>query len=270
MVVVVHHAPVAEMCVGGGLDAHRRLRQVAGAVGTRDDERHSPVALLTAVEQPQHRLDDPARLLVIVERDRTLVEPRVRIRGGMATGDDRVAAEVFVGHAELVHVAPEPERVHLGGRADPEGRVPVERARPGLRHRLAEASARSLVERAVDEHGVRRARRDGDRGVLHGGVRARASIGSARPVAHLLHAERAHEIELAARVDRERHHAVDVGGREAGVDDRRARRLGRELQLAPTRVLRELGLADAGDDRVAVHASPTGRNTGSSTPSCSR
>ncbi len=59
-------------------------------------------------------------------------------------------------------------------------------------------------------------------------------------------------------------------GREAGVDDRRARRFGRELQLAATGVLRELGLADAGDDRVAVHEFPIGWNTGSSTPSCSR
>ena len=34
VVVVVHHAPVAEMGVGGGFDAHRRLRKVARAVGT--------------------------------------------------------------------------------------------------------------------------------------------------------------------------------------------------------------------------------------------
>ena len=52
------------------------------------------------------------------------------------------------------------------------------------------------------------------------------------------------------RVDGERDHAVDVGRREPGVDDRGAARLGRELHLAATRLLRELGRADPGDDRV--------------------
>src|SRR6185437_3892989 len=80
--------------------------------------------------------------------------------------------------------------------------------------------------------------------------------------------EVAHQLLLVVAVHRERHHAVDVGGREAGVEDRRAARLGGELHLAPARLLRELGGADAGDDG-AGHELATLKN-GVRTPRSSR
>ena len=60
--------------------------------------------------------------------------------------------------------------------------------------------------------------------------------------------ERAHELGLFHGVDGVADEAVDVVGFEAGVGQGRPNRLTRELQLAASGLLRELGLADP-DDR---------------------
>ena len=96
-------------------------------------------------------------------------------------------------------------------------------------------------------------RHRGDR-MLHRGARADAPARRARPPVDLLDAEVAHELELVVAVDGERDQAVDVGGREAGVEDRRAARFGRELHRAAAGVLGELGGADPGDQRAGHDA----------------
>src|SRR5205807_10006587 len=87
------------------VDDGRRVGQVARPLERRDDDRLSAVALLTAVEQVE-RLDDPARLLVLLERDRLLVEPRLRVRGRVLAVGNGHAPEVLARRAVLVHVAP--------------------------------------------------------------------------------------------------------------------------------------------------------------------
>ncbi len=59
-VVARHHLAVGGRALRGGGDHRRRLAKIARALGAGDDERDAAVALLAAVEQPQHRLDDPA------------------------------------------------------------------------------------------------------------------------------------------------------------------------------------------------------------------
>ena len=94
-VVARHHLAVERRALRGGGDHRwplaRRSRARSADVTTSAD---ATVALLAAVEQPQHRLDDPARRLVILERDRSLVEPRVGIRRRVRAVDDRDAPEV--------------------------------------------------------------------------------------------------------------------------------------------------------------------------------
>src|SRR5262249_13966213 len=70
-------------------------------------------------------------------------------------------------------------------------------------------------------------------------------------------AEVARDLDLLARVHRERDEPVDVGRMQAGVVERRLDRFAGEPQLAPPRRLGELGLADAGDrGAVAERAAP--------------
>ena len=60
-VVAGHQLAVVGRALRRRGDHRRRLAQVARALGRGHDERDAAVALLAAVEQPQHRLDDPAR-----------------------------------------------------------------------------------------------------------------------------------------------------------------------------------------------------------------
>ena len=64
--------------------------------------------------------------------------------------------------------------------------------------------------------------------------------------------------DLVVGVHRERCETVDIGRAQAGVAEGFKHRLGRQPQLAPARVLREVGGADADDGRLARqhYASP--------------
>src|SRR6185437_13300203 len=85
-------------------DDRGRLPQVPGAFGTGDDERDTAVALLAAIQQAQHGFHDPARILVIFQRDRALVEPGVGVGRRVLAVDDRDPAEVLVGDTVRRHV----------------------------------------------------------------------------------------------------------------------------------------------------------------------
>src|SRR5262249_56446117 len=98
----------------------RWVREVAGPLDRGDDERLGAVTLLAAVEEVQ-RLDDPPRRLVLLERDRLLVEPRSGVRRRVFAIGDRDPPEVLTGRAVLVHAAGGEHR-HPLGRGEPPGR----------------------------------------------------------------------------------------------------------------------------------------------------
>jgi hypothetical protein len=56
--------------------------------------------------------------------------------------------------------------------------------------------------------------------------------------------------DFGVRVHRERHHAVDVGGRQTRVVKRVQHGLGRQPKLTAAGVLRKVGGADADDRRL--------------------
>ena len=122
-VVARHHLALGRRALHGGGDHRRRLAKVACALGAGDDDRDAAVALLAAVEQPQHGFDDPSRVLVVLDRDRPLVEPSVRIARRVGAVDDRDPAEVLVGDAVGRHVALGVQCHPRRGRQQPERRV---------------------------------------------------------------------------------------------------------------------------------------------------
>src|SRR3954453_21253187 len=58
-VVARHRLAVERRALRGRGDDGRRLPEIARALGRRHDEGHAAVALLAAVEEPQHGFDDP-------------------------------------------------------------------------------------------------------------------------------------------------------------------------------------------------------------------
>jgi hypothetical protein len=181
-VVAGHQLAVGGRALRRGGDQRRALAQVAGALGRGDDQRDAAVALLATVEEPQHRLDDPARRLVILERDRPLVEPGVGIGRGVLAVDHRDTAEVGVGDAVLMHVAPGMNRDPRRGRQQPERSIPIEprRQHRRARHpRTAEAHAGALVERAIAHDDVGNAGRDGHCRLQHDAACRAAAVGNA-------------------------------------------------------------------------------------------
>jgi len=87
-VVAGHHLAVVGSALGCRGDDGRGLAQIAGALGGGDHQCDAAVALLAAIQQSQHRFDDPPRILMVFQRDRALVEPRVGVRRGMGPVDD--------------------------------------------------------------------------------------------------------------------------------------------------------------------------------------
>ncbi len=230
-----------------------------------DDHGDAAVGLLAAVEESDDGLDDPARVLVIVEGDRPVVEPRVGVRGRVLARRDAVVGEVLVGDAVLVHVALPPQRVHARRGVQEAGRLGTGAARHHPRVRLAEALLTPFVEGAVDQHVGRGTRDDRRGGELNHRGRGHAAADSSTFPGDLGNAERVAQSDLLVLVASEGDHAVDVGRRQTGVADGRQRSFGRQLDDWPARVLGELGLADAADRRaIPQHFSwllePGGRN----------
>src|SRR5262249_60877721 len=74
-----------------------------------------------------------------------------------------------------------------------------------------------------------------------------SAVGDAREHRQHRDAEVARDLDLLARVHRERDEAVDVARVQASVVERRLGRFAGEPEFAPPRRLGELGLSDAGD-----------------------
>ena len=90
--------------LSGALDDDGLVGQILCALGRDDDQCLATVGFLAAVEQVQ-RLGDPARVLMVLERDRTLVEPSSRVVGGMLARHHCNSSEVLTRRTVLVHVA---------------------------------------------------------------------------------------------------------------------------------------------------------------------
>ena len=179
-----------------------------------DDEGDAAVAFLAAVEQPEHGLDDPARRLVVVDRDRSLVEPCVGIRRGVFTVDDGDATEVGVGDAIGVHVPTGMERDPGGGGEEPVRRIPRQprwHRRDGAAH-VAEAHPRSFVEGPVAHDDIGGARRDRERGLHDRAGGGAPAVGDAREHREVRDPEVARDFRLLAAVEREGDEPVDIGG----------------------------------------------------------
>ncbi len=253
-VVAGHQLAVVGRALGRRDDGRRWLAEIAGALVRRHDQRDPAVAFLAAVEQTQHRLDDPAGALMVLEGDRALVEPRGGVGRRVRAVHHRDAAEVLVGDAVLVHVAARVQRHPARRREKPVGPVHVEKRREprGLHAGTAETHAGALVEGAVAHDDIGDTGGHRHRRLHHDGAGAAAAVGDAREHRQHRNAEIARHLGFLAGVHRERDEAIDVARREAGVVERGLRRLAGELELAASRCLGELGLADARDGGAAA------------------
>ena len=258
VVVVVggHHLLARSGTLGRGPDDGRGARQVPGPLERRDHEGLAAVGLLAAVEEVEG-LDDPPRVLVVLEGDRLLVEPRLGVgRGVLAVGH---------GHPpEVLTGGPGGVQVPLGGHGHPLGRgqqslgrVPGEVRRLGVGdgqatlHAGAESVAGAFVERPVADDDVGHTGLDGQGGLLDGAAARPAAVVDAAEERELAHAETPCDLDLGVGVRAEGDQAVHLGRLDAGVPQGQVDRLDGQAQLAAARLLGELGGADAGDGRLA-------------------
>ena len=246
-VVTGHHLAVVGGALGGGGDDRRRLPQVAGALRAGDDERDPAVTFLATIQQSQYGFDDPAGILVVLQRDRALIEPRVGVPRRVCAVDDGNSAEVLVGHSVRRHVALGVQRDPGCGSEQSERRV-VRHERRSLRagaSAAAETEPGPLVERAVAHHHIGDAGRDGHRRVHHRAGRRTAAVRHARKERQVADAHATRHVDLVAGVHGEGDHAVDIARCQAGVVECGTDCLTGQLQLAAPGFLGELGLADS-------------------------
>ena len=238
------------------------------ALGRGHDERDAAVALLAAVEEPQHWLDDPAGLLMVGQGDGALVEPRGGVGRRVLAIDHRDAAKVLVGGTVLVHVATRVQCHPTRWREMPIGSVHVEKRgqRRGRHARTTEAHARAFVEGAVAHDDVGGAGGDGHRRLHDDGARCAPAVRDARERRKGRNTEVPAHLDLLAGIHREGHESVDVARPQAGVVERGLGGLAGELELAATRLLGELGLADADDGSVVPERSAHDRSFASGMP----
>ena len=275
IVVVVrrHHLLTRTRTLGCGPDDGGRARKVACTLQRSDDEGLASVGLLAAVEQVE-RLDDPPRGLMLLQGDRLLVEPRLRVGGGVLAVRHRHPAEVLGGGAGDVQVA-------LGGHGHPLrrgeqalGRVPGEvrglgvGGREPTLHADTEPVARSLVERPIADDHVGHSGLDGHGCLLDGAASGPAAVVDAAEEGELPHAQAAGDLDFGIGVRAEGHQTVHLGRLDPGIAQGEVDGLHGQSQLAAARLLGELGGADSGDGGLAYEgvlgaahwAPPTGRS----------
>ena len=260
---------------GGGVDQHRRPRQVAGPFDGREHEGVGAVDGHVAVVDA-HRVADHPPGEVLIDRQRPVHHRQVvGQRAGAAVDGDQ--PEVTAGRAVLLEVL-------LGVRGEVDARQQAEAGVLG-RSDLAPHRVRGggpgqrgrAVDPVVDERGVARAGEHGVHGVGQD-VTDRRQLEAL--VVDLGEAERGRErlrvdAEPSRDVRRDPADPADVLAGQARVGDGRRRRFGHERQqrtVGPAAP--EAGRADADDgdavlDRVPVHGRtgpPRGTNTGNGPP----
>ncbi len=266
-VVGRHHLLVLARALRGADDDRRRLLQVPGPLQGRHDQGLASVALLAAVEQVQ-RLDDPPAVLVVLQRDRLLVEESLGVVGRVVAVGHRHPAEVLAGGAGLVHVAPAEHGHPLGRCEQAERGVPAEvrglgvgRDRPVL-HAGAEAVPGPLVEGPVDDHDIRDALGHRHGRLLDRAAGRTAAVVDAGEELEVADAGQAGDLDLGVGVGGEGDHAVDLGGLDACVLQRGHGGLTGQLHLRTPGGLGELGGTDPGhgcgpDESHVAHGSTT-------------
>ena len=126
VVQVVHLArpPVADVVPATDTEyRHRAAREITRSFGGGDEHRDAAVGVTTAVQQAQ-RVDDHARRLVIVDRDRLPEPERAGTHRRMLALYHRDRAEVARGGAVAMHVPPGVQRVRAA-RADETVDAPI-------------------------------------------------------------------------------------------------------------------------------------------------
>ena len=231
------------------------MLEVPGLLGRHDDQRRRTVILLAAIEQPP-RLDDPARVVVGLRRQRPAVHHRARIGLRVMIRGERNGALRRWRDLVLVQEAHRPHGVALRGRHHAVGRVEGILARGGAaRRRRAEALELALRQRAEHHDAIGHAAGHRRRGVADGG---RAAAPAAAPVhvgeAQRRQAERRGEPRRVVAVVGVGGEAVDAARIDAGILAGCEDRLQRQLELRHRRLAVPVvgRLADARDRDLAA------------------
>ena len=131
-------------------DPHRRMRPVLRTVQRGHDDADPAVADQAAVEQVQ-RFDDPARRLMVGDRDRR-AHHRTRVERGVVAARDRDLGQLFAGRAVHRHVPAGHQRAVGRGAVHPPqvpGVAPSRRAAEP-----AAARARGVAEHTRNRRGL--------------------------------------------------------------------------------------------------------------------
>ena len=193
------------------------LHEVSRPLDRRDDQRLAAVGFLAAIEQPQ-RFGDPARILMIFQRDRATVEMRRGIGRGMFAARHRDMTEGFGRCAKLMQVSLCEQRHPAWRRAQSVGRSPaVARAFGGRRlsvaeYPRAEANARALIERAIADHHVGGPGDHCHRRLMDRRTRRAAAIMDPREKGQLLDPERIGDHDFGVGFHRKGRKPIDIGG----------------------------------------------------------
>src|SRR6185369_4615381 len=140
------------LCAGGLCDAAndgRLLAEVAGPRRAGDDAGAAAVGLLAAVVEAE-RLGDEARALMVLDRERPLVEEGVRVGDRVPARRDGDLGQVEARASRLVHVALREHRHPARGRHEPEGHVPAPVDEVGRRYAFTDTRAVARAGAAVE------------------------------------------------------------------------------------------------------------------------
>ncbi|MNL06776.1 hypothetical protein D3C87_1274240 [compost metagenome] len=234
--------------LGTGLDGHRFLPKVTGALGRGDDHRHGAIGFLAAIEQVQ-RFADPARGLVFFQGDRLAVEKRLGVGRGKIPRRHCDPTEVFAGSAIGVHVAlgehPDPGRRcmeavgHVPAVVDVvEGRCRSEAVAAGT-----EAIPGTLVHGPIHHHHFCHPSGHGHRRVHHRSAGRTAAMGHLREKLDVLAPQQSGDFILRDLVHRVGAEALDLGRIDAGVLERAQGGLQGQAQFGASGVLGKFGCA---------------------------
>src|SRR3546814_8055623 len=119
---------------------------------------------------------------------------------------------------------------------------------------LAEALAGTLVESAIADDDIGDTGRHHHRCLLDGAARGTSTVADPAEEAQVAQSQFTAQGDLRRGVHGECDHAVDVRGRQAGIGERSLDRIGRELEPGATRLLGELGRADARNRGLAAES----------------
>src|SRR4051812_1821582 len=113
---------------------------------------------------------------MLVERDRLLIEPRLRIGRRVLAIGDADASEVLARHTELVHVPPREHRDPRRGRDETEWEVPAVLHLRRVTVGASEPEAEAFIEGAVAHDDPSGAGLDGHRRLMNRGARRAAAV----------------------------------------------------------------------------------------------